>query len=409
MIYGGTTKDVSFVSPVSSRGRKPFYDLPLGVDLRLRQAPGQDPALRMIEGRWNYGREVEFRTAESSAAGSGFFYDSLQANVDHANFTMVFAASGMGADRNVQEVSNMTQGRDMHKVTIPESAEECYDPDIIDRAARSMERAMRRSLAYQYLRFGADVVDLDNVKVFVTGSSLPRIANRRVEVAALGAEFGDQIDGFVEDKPLGPSQDDVDYFVTEVLRRVVKDRSQDIDVDGEKKPYTVGEICSHYDTGAAEAGITAAQDLGLRPVVISTNNAFTEFKEDSIYGLVSQDPAYFRNRAHRGLRHDVSEAMVIGQIDDVDERRDKAEALDPVGLTDRQVLLLYELGLDNNALLDAKALAETNADPDTVEPSAYSSRTDVSASRGLKVCVLFAGSPRRTPPTLTAGANRPCE
>lgn len=363
VIDGGTTKDLKFLNPVGSGQKAARFTLPLGVEIRRRMAPGQDPALRMIEGRWNYGRPVEFREMEGTEAriaGSGYFYDSVNENIDHANFTVIFAASGKGADHNVQETMSLTHGRDVRKVFIPETAEECYDPEIIEKAARSIGSALTRSLAYQYSRLGADIVDLDNVKLFVTGSSLPRIANRVVETAAMEDEYGETIEGFLMDTPLGPSQDDATYFITEVLRRVTQDRTDNLEIDGEKRLFTVGEICNHYDTGACEAAITAAQDLGIRPVVISTNGAFTEARGDSIYGQIVQDPAYFHNRAHRGLRHEVSDAMVIEQIDDLEARRQSATDGMQIGLTDRQMLLLYELGVENGTMLEAMDLAISN-------------------------------------------------
>lgn len=363
VIDGGTTKDLKFLNPVGSGQKAARFTLPLGVEIRRRMAPGQDPALRMIEGRWNYGRPVEFREMEGTEAriaGSGYFYDSVNENIDHANFTVIFAASGKGADHNVQETMSLTHGRDVRKVFIPETAEECYDPEVIEKAARSIGSALTRSLAYQYSRLGADIVDLDNVKLFVTGSSLPRIANRVVETAAMEDEYGETIEGFLMDTPLGPSQDDATYFITEVLRRVTQDRTDNLEIDGEKRLFTVGEICNHYDTGACEAAITAAQDLGIRPVVISTNGAFTESRGDSIYGQIVQDPAYFHNRAHRGLRHEVSDAMVIEQIDDLEARRQSATDGMQIGLTDRQMLLLYELGVENGTMLEAMDLAISN-------------------------------------------------
>lgn len=361
-IENGTTRDLKFLKPVTG-SKPPKVSLPLGVELRLKMLPGEAPELRTIEGHWNYGREVEFRQVEASSAHvahAGYFYDSVRENVDYANFTAIFAAAGEGGDRNVQEITHITQGRDMKKVSLPETAEECYDPEVIDRAARTLRPALTRSLTYQYMRFGKAKVDLDNVKVFVAGSSMPRIANQRVEIKAVEDEYGENLENFHEDKPLGPSQDDTNYFVTEVMRRAFMDRNDGLEVDGEKLPFRVGEICNHYDTGVGEAAITAAQDLGIHPVVISTNNMFTEMDGDSIYGKVRRDDPYFYNRAHRGFVHDVTDAMVVEQAELVESRRQSAEDGMQIGLTDRQMLVLYELGLDNGVMLDAMDLAEKN-------------------------------------------------
>lgn len=458
-IDGGTTKDLKFLAPASAT-KEPRYSLPLGVEVRLRMAPGQDPAERMIQGRWNYGTEVQFLDYETlpwsrdlrsrfdamlsglgmdaaqvqavrmfaennnerpvsplqfvsfldkcvkegvdipdvlkipdgqrmreervfgtivskfneafprgelsfgSSRGLGgekSFYDSIKANIEYSNFTVVFAASGEGGDKNVSEVEEMASLRDMQKIRIPETSEDCYSPEVIEKAAQSLGKSLTRSIAYQYSRYGASAVDMDDIKVYVTGSAFPRIANQRVELAPVGDEYGEDYNGYKEDRPLGPSQDDTDYFVQEVLRRAFRERVNEFLADGDVKLFTVGTVCSHYDTGAGEAGITAAQALGLKPVVISSNNAFTEARGDSIYGEVHHDPAYFHNRAHRALRKMVTDEMVAEQVEVVEEQRDKVEAQEPVGLTDRQVLLLYELGLDNNAILDAIAQAEAKA------------------------------------------------
>lgn len=398
-IINGTTKDMHFLNPVSG-DKAARVDLPLGMSVRRKMLPGQDPELRMIEGRLNYGTDVEFRHVAPSSAhvsGSTQFFDSVRENVAYTNFTVVFAAGGEGDDKNVKELERVglsSRARDHTRIAIPDKADECYDMDVIDRAARRLSRKMTSSVAFQYIRFGKDKVDLDNVKVYVTGSSEPRIANQKVNGLTNGDENGGVPQDFKEERPLGPSQDDVNYFVTEVFRRAFIDRPATIGVDGEDLPFRIGEIHSHYDSGAGEAGITAAQHLaymqraaGLRPfhpVVISTNDAVTVPEGDSIFGRTFEDPAYFRNRAHRGFVPDVTDAMVIEQVRDVEARREAAEDGMQVGLTDRQVMLLYELGVDNGVMIEAIDLAireevTVNTGQDMVE------FLDMCRSNGLEV------------------------
>ena len=345
--------------------------LPPGEEIVERSINGRDDVnARLRAGEqmpWNYGTEVEFRKVSPPAGlrsgqRSSGHHAGIVANVENADFTVVFYAEDRNSsardrsrnnarslDPQVSEIRNAAIDR--FDIRIPTRKED-WDEQIIKQSDALVNR-MTNNLAYRYASFGERYFRLDALKVFVGGSTLPNISSVTQfdhDDEMMKARVRKSMAGYGLDDYTDITQEDVNMFVGEVLRRAFSKQQSLTDGAGNDIPYKVTEITSNFDTGVGEAAIVAAQQMGIKPTVIYTAPVVT-IENDTSLGFEMRDEAPFRNRA-RGKREDVTVAMLQEQIDEKEELdRERSLGLTP-GLSDRQVVALWNMGYGNTELMD---------------------------------------------------------
>lgn len=359
------------------------YSLPVGEELVATRTAGVDDVRERLKAGeampWNYGSEVEFRQVAardfgSRPARSSGHWASIQANAKQSDFSIILS-TGRG-DRQVQEMKNASYS----SITVPlprqaieigekrflerSRREDFYDEELIMRAADRVSKRLLGQIGYccshrdePYLRD----FNPDNVRIFIGGSTLPNIANE-TQFNEEGVKLDEtkpivSMAGYTLDDSTGISQEDVNHFVKAVLQRVMKQKNEASLDNGDKQLFTIGEITSNYDTGAGEAAITAAQELGLKPTVIYSSPVVTIDDNDTSLGHEVRDEAMFRNRA-RGLREDVTVEMLQEQIDEKEKMDVERKAEGRPGLSDTEMVALWELGFDNTEMMDIFDVAE---------------------------------------------------
>lgn len=361
-IVGGDYLSLTFRSDRS-------YSLEGGVAVKEHDVARASAADRTISGNWNYANRIDIME-DGSARGpvrafSSPYRDTMAANAEWADHTLVFAASP--SDREANEAASVAH--DFTRIALYSkdgsvSREDLEDPERIARAAQRIEERVSRSLVYR-MRHGAAVEDLMSLKINVAGSNMARIANTFVDDPVTEEEIGGRArrvldrTGLKLDDQTGVGQEDVNRFVEAVLRKVAED-AKTFGGEGEERPWNIGHIRTNGQTGVAEAASLAAQSLGIEGSILAPKGWLHTIDNETMRGMDVPDEAMFKNRFHQGLRHDVTMQNLQEQIETLDRRRMEREDGMQTGLTDRQVLVLYELGFDNGSIVDMIELARDN-------------------------------------------------
>ena len=359
-IVGGDYLSLHF-----SSDRSYVTDAGVKVDSGVSAADKGD---RLIRGNANYANEGDIQeepgTPYTASGVASPFRSSMAANAEWADHTVVFSASP--SDREANEA--VAVAHDYTRISMYGrngrlSKEDLEDPEMIDRAASKIVDRIGRNLLYRSkARNAMPVENPMALKVNIAGSNQARISNMFVEEAVTEDEISGRSrrvlnrTGLKMDDQTGVSQETVNAFIEAVLRRV-GDKVREFGEDEDAAPWAIGHIRTNGQTGVAEGATVAAQSMGLEWSILAARGFTYTIDNETMRGLDVSDEASFKNRFHQGLRHDVSMQNLQEQIETLDRRRIAREDGMQAGLTDRQVLVLHELGFNNSAMIDMIELA----------------------------------------------------
>lgn len=335
----------------------------------LIKVAGDDTNSRVITGNWNYSTPVQFVMDDSPRNNERqeILRSAFTKVNDAADHTIIFSVGD--ADRDVRDQIGIA-GHQGTRISLPTHREDLYDPDRIAAAASRIRERISRDLTWRMLHSGVSQVNPDSLVIAVGGAHIARISNAYVEEAVPG-EFADAVrqarqggshedfTGMKMDDISGIGQDDVDYFITEVLRRLQSDPGE-FGEDAEMTPIKLSGIITTGNSGVPEAATKAAQSLGLNATVIAPKGWRMTIDDESLRGMDIEDRAAFENRYHLGYRNDVTLQNLQEQLDERDRRSMMRDDGMTGGLTDRQIAVLYHLGFGNNALNDMMEVATAN-------------------------------------------------
>jgi len=335
----------------------------------VRAVAEEDVNARLITGNWNYSTPVEF-FENANAVGSSrqelLRSAFTQAN-EAADHTVIFSAGD--SDRDVRDQIGIA-GHQGTRIHIPTHREDIYDPDRIAAAANRIRDRISRDLTWRMMRGNYANIDPNRITVAVGGANIARIANSYVEDLVPG-EFGEAVrrarnngshedyTGMKMDDISGISQDDINYFVTEVFRQL-QSQPGEFGEEAEMTPWKLTDIISTGQSGAGEAAAVAAQSLGLGATVLAPKGWMMTVDDETLRGMDISDEAAFKNRFHLGYRNDVTLRNLQERLEERDRRSMMRDDGMAGGLTDRQIAVLYHLGFSNNALNDMMEVATAN-------------------------------------------------
>jgi len=335
----------------------------------IRSVSGEDTEARIIAGNWNYSTPVEFledqspRTSDRQEALRSAFTKANEA----ADHTVIFSSGD--SDRDVRDQIGIA-GYQGTRISLPRHREDYYDPERIEAAANRIRSRISKDLTWKMLYSNYVQVNPENLKIAVGGAHIARIANSYVEDAVPG-EFGDAVrrarnggsqedyTGMKMDDISGINQDDVNYFITEVFRRL-QSAPGEFGEDAELSAWKITGLISVGQSGAGEAATVAAQSLGLGATVIAPKDWRMTIDNETLRGMDVSDKAAFVNRFHLGYRNDVTLQNLQEQLEERDRRSMMRDDGMTGGLSDRQVVVLYRLGFGNNAINDMMEVAVAN-------------------------------------------------
>lgn len=335
----------------------------------IHVAAEDDVDARLIPGNWNYSSPVEFvedispRTSDRQEILRSAFTQINEA----ADYSIIFSAGD--SDRDVRDQIGIA-GHQGTRIHLPTHREDYYDPARIAAVADQISKRISRDLTWKVLHANYANVDLDHLSIAVGGAHIARIANSYVENMVPG-EFSDAVrharqggsqedyTGMKLDDISGINQDDVNHFVTEVFRYLEEHRGM-FGEEGDQKLWNISRIFSTGQSGAGEAATVAAQSLGLEATVVAPKGWRMTADDETLRGVDITDRAAFMNRFHLGYRNDVSLQNLQERLEERDRRSMEREMEKTSGLTDRQVVVLYQLGYGNTELNDMMEVAKIN-------------------------------------------------
>lgn len=335
----------------------------------IRTGAEEDVDARLISGNWNYSTPVEFfvdtapRTNDHQEAMRSAFSQINEA----ADYSIIFSAGD--SDRDVRDQIGIA-GHQGTRIHLPTHREDYFDPDRIAAAAEQISKRISRDLTWKVLNANYAGIDPDNLSIAVGGAHIARVANSYVENMVPG-EFSDAVrharnggsqedyTGMKMDDISGISQDDVNHFVTEVFRYLREHHGQ-FGEEGDQKLWNISKLLTTGQSGAGEAATVAAQSLGMKATVFAPKGWRMTVDDETLRGMDISDKAAFMNRFHLGYRNDVTLQNLQEKLEERDRRSMMRDDGMTGGLTDRQVVVLYQMGFGNTALNDMIEIANVN-------------------------------------------------
>lgn len=347
LIDGGTYKNISFASDGT-----PIPDP--GVTIRSRGL-NEPVQARMIEGNWNYGRPITIQENNK-----GDYESSIAKNADWADFTLFFGAKIRSlADRKGLKAV----GRNSIAIGLPDDKEKLFDEEYIDKCVDRIRSAMSRSLARQLFSLNNGHIDLNAVKLNVFGADIAHITSRLEEkksseedLLSLPSDF-EYSRGFKVVEPTELTQEDINEFMSIILSRL-NESELSFEHDEENHAYKIGEVRTNGQTGVAQATNIACQKLGITTSILAPKGFPMVLENETIDGQDYKDEAMFKNRFHQGLKNKLTTADLIEKLRRTEYIQEHMEDGITPGLSDRQILLLHELGYSNNSIHEMVHIAE---------------------------------------------------
>ena len=370
ILVSGEARDIDFYSDRSTRPNEK-------VRLMERALPGNSSQERTVDRGANYGTEVSYtvlhdlepersrgrRSREKLRAEHEAVIDAtIHENARRADVTLLFTRSSTEIP-----VASFENGSMVVRVSLP------WGPDSRDRilepewARRVMDKAYDQ-ITWKLLgsSWQQEGLDLSSIRLNIAGSNLAALANQFVEEAVSEAELSRRDvrrlvnTGLSLEDQTGITQDDLNEALRNCVGELIKPREVNTEFEGRENAWQVGQVITNGESGIAEAATLAAQYHGI-PADIGTTERFRITADnESREGVIVTDEVMFKNRFRMGLRREVTQDDIKDALDMAEYRRDRQEMTTDPGLTDRQILILQELGFSNTELVDLYELALNN-------------------------------------------------
>lgn len=357
-IEGGDYLDIRFRSDRS-------YNAAPGVTVKINDT-GRDAEDRLIHGNLNFASEITISEEQVDARANPSvgtpFRSSMARNAERADLTVIISVSG--TDPEVKEA--MSVSHDFVHVVLARcpyiegnkvTSEDLRDEAVQSWIAEQINDRIAKKLVNWEKYHNHKLDNASALKINWVGTNEARLANTFVEEKVTEEEISGRRQRVLD--RAGLSAEDLtgaDQEVTnECMIGVFRTLSSMPD-----RVWDFGEQYSNGQTGIAEAAMIAGQSLGLRQDILAPKGYLRTIDNETLRGLNVPDRASFINRFHQGMRNEVSLQNLQEQIETLDRRRQAREDGMQTGLTDRQVLVLHELGFSNGAIVDMIELAENN-------------------------------------------------
>lgn len=354
-ITGGSYKNITF------REDGTILEMP-GVTIRKKERNFRD---RLLPTNWNYNKEVNIVETETEGYAA-----AVRAVTEKSNVTLVFSVG-----RDPKHLFPAKIDASAIPIHIPDDKEKLHSMEY----ARSIvngngKNSVRNSIHWHILRQQAiDPESFDDSKIAmgIVGSNIARISNRSVPTKVSDEELsqGDKFQFYVEmggaaagynimTEQTDVSQEDVNIFVKNILTALKEPEEKTELNDETHKLFNISELIAVGETGVGIAGAIAGQALNFDTVTMQALNKYEHtFDNETLSGKKVKDMPSLVNYLNLGIKEPISKDELVMQID---YARSVGEAENRVGLTDKQVLVLYELGFSNSDILTMVKQAEVN-------------------------------------------------
>lgn len=349
------------------------FSYPPEANIRKRPAVHPDQqGDRNIVGNWNYDAAVDIQEDPVTARTRShreIYGPSLEKNARWADLTVAFESSTNSDESRMTR--RASDGRFI-SVHIPAHREDLLDPETVSKAADRIRKAVTKQMVKKVISQGEGILDDLGARINITGSDIAEIATKYMEAPV--DEYEIQGDTSRADRKMlakmaeagmglavsGITQEDMNDFVAAVMEDVVRNPGSVEYVDEKEYAVSISEIRTNGQSGAAEAGTLAAQQLGVKASILAPNRFHYIYENETPEGVDVKDEASFKNRFKTGLRHEVTQEqeMTIAEAAEALERR--MEDGFGTGLTSRQILTLHNLGFNNNDVMTMVNLADNN-------------------------------------------------
>ena len=320
---------------------------------------------RNIAGRWNFGSKGEIVETETPGYDSALIAASQQ-----AHFTFVFRVGRPSGD---ERVAIEAAGANCIQIPIPDDPQKLTSPEyaheLIYGNKGIMDAFIRKILAQSHA--DPENFNPDNIVVNIEGANIARITNKPMvsghvteeELTHAGLEeyykLGGSEAGVTLVRPSNATEDEFNSFIYNFLYEMNNPPTksfmgEDIRQDN---PYKIGKVITIGQSGTGYAAVLAAQKMGLEWKVQAPKGYPVVIENETLSGKTVKDQAMFCNRFKQGLSASLSEDDLRMQIDHI---QSQGQNLTGPGLTDRQVLILSELGYSNSDVLTMVDLAIYN-------------------------------------------------
>lgn len=342
-ITRGSYKDIHYFSDFSYEG---------GEETEIAYAPGNRAATRNLPDDWNYGTKVSFsqEPAKKNKDNLTNLKNAARTVAINSDFTVSFNTR---RGNSVSYAGRKAAGAGQISIGIKEHPEDLLDPEYIESCAKRIINRLNEHLAYNALNKNGGGIDINSIKFAVIGDDISRLSNKTVEGGATEAELNgtDQKrmiqDGLKLDEPTGLNQDHINAFIFAVLSRV-------------KEECAIGQITTTGNTGVEEAAVLASQRMGLTTRVHAPHGYALTLDNETQFGKTYKDEAMFKNRFRLGLHGNITSEDLKKDIEfneSIQRQQEESQVMgldlehpenNVILLTDKQILLLSELGYSNN-------------------------------------------------------------
>lgn len=335
---------------------KPIFDEGVSLQKKLtRQAQNRDNY-----GRDNYNNPVEVAQTENPGMGEAYFEAAKQ-----AHYTLVFKSGHPGPQEKL--AMDAAAGR-VSAINVPDDDDKLRDPAFArtvvfgENGRGGIYDLMSRQVLKQSMQF-PDKFDASQLTLQIEGLNEAKLLNKPVidghvtdeelQSAGLGdsyAKIGGYDDGLRVVRPSHASLESFQIFVKNVIKTINEPQTKNVlgEEETERTHFQFTKIISSGESGAGEAGLLAAQELTLKAKAQAPKDFRFTIDDGTLKGRSVSDEASFRNRFKLGLKKGLSDDELRLQIDHVHEA---GQNISGPGLTDRQILVLSELGYPNSDIL----------------------------------------------------------
>ena len=315
---------------------------------------------RNIIGHDNYHNPVEVAETKKPGLGEALFEAAKQ-----SNFTLVFKS---GHPSPQEKLAMDAAAGSVATINVPDDDDRLRDPvfarEVVYGAngRGGLMDTLNRAIFKQALQY-PDTFNKNDLTLQVEGINEARLLNKpaidghvseeELSKAGLTEEFnkiGGIDEGFSIVRPAHASLPAFRDFVKNIINVINEPKTKNIlgDEQVTDESFSFSKIVSTGDSGAGEAALLAAQESGLAAKAQAPMGFQFTIDNGTLQGHKVKDAASYANRFKLGLKKGLSEDDLRLQIDHVHAA---GQNISGPGLTDRQVLVLSQLGFSNSDIL----------------------------------------------------------